>query len=118
MKLGKIVEEYIKEHNISQRKFAQKCGLSSGYISMIVNGINPRSKTPIIPTLKTLQGIADGMNISLDTLISQMDDTLIKISNEKQNVKIKEFTRLFLQLSEEQQALIIASIKGILANNK
>ena len=71
MKLGEFVEKYISEHKISQRQFAKRCGMSSGYISMIVNGVNPRSNTPIVPTLKSLNGIARGMNITIDELFAE-----------------------------------------------
>ena len=120
MTLGKIVEEYLNLHNMSQRSFAKKCGMSSGYISMIVNGINPRSNTPIVPTLKSLNGIARGMNISIDELLSKMDDSVVELDFGKSegSDRVAEFTRLFSQLTDDQQMMIIASIRGILANDK
>ncbi len=120
MTLGKIVEEYLQDHNTSQRSFAKRCGMSSGYISMIVNGINPRSNTPIIPTLKSLNSIAAGMNITLDELLSRMDDAAIELNfgHSKSAERATEFTRLFSRLTDEQQMMIIASIKGILTNDK
>ena len=118
MTLGKIVEQYLLDHNMSQRSFAKRCGMSSGYISMIVNGINPRSNTPIVPTLKSLNGIARGMNISLDELLAQMDDTVVELNFGKtgDDERNAEFLRLFSQLSDEQQIFIISSIKGLLSN--
>lgn len=80
MTLGKIVEEYLREHKMSQRSFAKKCGMSNSYISMIVNEINPRSNSPIVPTLKTLNGIAAGMNITLDRLLFRMDNTAVELN--------------------------------------
>ena len=118
MTLGKIVEEYLRKHHLSQRSFAKRCGLSSGYISMIVNGINPRSNTPIIPTLKSLNGIARGMNISIDELLAQMDDTAVELNfgKSEDEERVAEFAQLFSQLTEEQQVFIISSIKGLLSN--
>ena len=115
MTLGKIVENYLQQNEISQRSFAKKCGLSAGYISMLVNGVNPRSNTPIVPTLTSLHDIAKGMGITIDELLSLMDDSTVELDFNKSS-NTEEFTRLFAQLSEEQQKLIIASIRGILEN--
>lgn len=120
MTLGKIVEKYLREHGISQRSFAKKCGMSSGYISMIVNGINPRSNTPIVPTLKSLNGIAKGMNVSLDDLLSQMDDSVVELDFGKssgEDGRVREFVDLFLQLTDDQKSMIISSMRGIISNN-
>lgn len=122
MKLGEFVEKYIREHKISQRQFAKKCGMSSGYISMIVNGVNPRSNTPIVPTLKSLNGIARGMNMTIDELLAEIDDMLVDMSFDKnksadsaERERIAEFVDLFAQLSDDQQRMLIMQMKGLLS---
>lgn len=35
MTLGEFIRKYRSEHDLSQRQFALKCGLSNGYISML-----------------------------------------------------------------------------------
>ena len=35
MTLSDLVQEYRREHGLSQRQFASICGLSNGYISML-----------------------------------------------------------------------------------
>lgn len=122
MKLGEFVEKYLTEHKMSQRQFAKKCGMSSGYISMIVNGVNPRSNTPIVPTLKSLNGIARGMNMTIDELFLAVDDMLVEMNVDKnfspniaERERISEFVELFSQLGEEQQKMLILQMKGLLA---
>lgn len=82
MTIGDIVKNYRTEHKISQDNFAEKSGLSKGYISMLENNTNSRNNKPIAPTLKALQKIALGMNI--DT------DELLKLINGKQKVSLSE----------------------------
>lgn len=123
MNLGEFVYNYLTKHKISQRQFAKKCGMSSGYISMIVNGINPRSNTPIVPSIKSLNSIARGMNMTIDELFLAVDDMLVDMSNDKNKTsnlaereRQNELVDLFSQLTTEQQNLIISQIKGILSN--
>lgn len=121
MKLGEFVNKYLTEHKMSQRQFAKKCGMSSGYISMIVNGVNPRSNTPIVPSLKSLNGIAHAMNMTIDELFLSVDDMLVDIGgdNERANnlaekARQAEFVDLFSRLTPEQQKMLIAQIRGLL----
>lgn len=123
MKLGEFVDNYLTEHKMSQRQFAQKCGMSSGYISMIVNGVNPRSNTPIVPSLKSLNSIARGMNMTIDELFLAVDDMLVDMSGDKEKTaslaekeRQAEFLNLFSRLAPEQQKMLISQIKGILSN--
>ena len=37
MNIGDIITDYLKEHKLSAREFARKCGLSNTYISQIIN---------------------------------------------------------------------------------
>lgn len=73
MKLGTIIRSYREEHNLSLDELSNNCGLSKGYISMLENGINPRSNKPIAPTLPTLNKIASGLKIDLDKLLHLLD---------------------------------------------
>lgn len=122
MKLGEFVDKYLTEHKMSQRQFAKKCGMSSGYISMIVNGVNPRSNTPIVPSLKSLNGIARGMNMTIDELFLAVDDMLVDMSGDKEKTtnlaekgRQAEFVDLFSRLTPEQQKMLIAQMKGLLS---
>lgn len=77
MKLSNLIIAYRKEHNLSQRQFAERCGVTNGYISMIENNRNPSTKKPVIPSLDKLKAIANAMNISLNELIETIDDCFV-----------------------------------------
>ena len=61
MHLGNIIKDFREKNNISMQEFADKCSLSKGYISMLENGVNPRNKKPIAPTLPSLRKISIGL---------------------------------------------------------
>jgi transcriptional regulator with XRE-family HTH domain len=74
MKLGEIIYQYRKEHKYSMDAFANLCGLSKGYISMLEANKNPKTGLPITPTLETFSKIASGMGVTLDQLFSMCDE--------------------------------------------
>lgn len=74
MTLSDLVQEYRREHGLSQRQFASICGLSNGYISMLERNVNPKTGQPVTPSLPALKKIADGMGISLTALFTRTDD--------------------------------------------
>ncbi len=123
MHIGEFISNYLNEHQMSQRQFAKKCDLSNGYISMLINNVNPKTGKPLVPSLEALISISRGMGMSLDELFEKTDDIAIDISTVKSlpaakgsNGRVTEFIDLFSQLSAEQQTLIISQIKGILSN--
>lgn len=63
MKLGKLVQEYREFCGLSQRQFATLCNLSNGYISLLEEGVNPKTKLPITPTFASLEKIAKAMKV-------------------------------------------------------
>lgn len=80
MKLGQIITEYRREHSMSQRQFAEKCGnLTNGYVSMLENDRNPATGKPIIPSLDKLKSIASTMGITLQRLLDEADDLEVKL---------------------------------------
>lgn len=75
MKLGELIVAYRKEHKLSQRQFAKKCGgLSNGYISMIENDFNPATNKGITPSIDKLVCIASGMDMSVSDLLQMCED--------------------------------------------
>ncbi len=81
MKLGDIIREYREAHDLSQRQFANLCGLSNGYISMLEKGVNPGTGRPLTPTLPQLNKLAGGMKMSLSELFEVADDMPVDISS-------------------------------------
>lgn len=75
MTIGNLVKTYRLEHDLPMQEFADKCGLSKSYISMLEKNVNPRNNKPIIPTIETYNKIAHGMNLGLDDLLKMLDST-------------------------------------------
>lgn len=78
------LKEYIRQYradrgNMSQRAFAQKCGLSNGYISMIEKGINPSTGEEPVLTPASITKLATGLDMSVHALINAVDDIKIDI---------------------------------------
>lgn len=120
MTIREIIIKYREENNLSQRQFAEKCGVSNGYISMLENDVNPSTGRPAVPSLTMLRKIAKGMNMSLDDLLAANETLLVELSAEKKAASEKaarkqEFIELYDRLTPEEKKLIIAQMKGILA---
>ena len=82
MKIGEIIKDYRKKHDLTLRDFAQKAGMSHGYIAMLEDGKNSKTKEPMIPTLPSLKKISTALGISLSELISVSDDMPVKLQEE------------------------------------
>ena len=85
MLLGNIIKDYRTAKNLSLRAFANKCGLSYTYISMLEKNKDYRTGKPIAPTLDSIKYIAQAMNLSVDELLKMIDD--------EQEFQIKEDAR-------------------------
>ena len=82
MSLEEIIRQYRESENLSMQEFADRCGLSKGYISMLERGQHPQNNRPLVPSLNTIRQLAEGMNISVDSLLSSMDaDAIVSINN-------------------------------------
>lgn len=79
MTIGELIKKYCYEHNISGRKFGEQCGITSGYVSMIINGRNSQTGRPPIISIEKYQRIADAMGMSLDELFNTIDNAPIKL---------------------------------------
>ena len=74
MFLGEVIKKYREQHNLSLRAFADKCGLSYTYISMLEKNTDYRTGKPIAPTLDSVKNISIAMNIPIDDLLKMLDD--------------------------------------------
>lgn len=72
MDLKDILIEYRKEHKISQRELARRSGLSNAQISILEYGVNKRTGRKPTPDIITLKKLADGMGITLQSLLDQI----------------------------------------------
>ena len=83
MTLSDFIQQYRREHGLSQRQLAIACRLSNGYISMLEKNLNPKTGLPLTPTLPVLKKLADGMGMELGDLLSSVDDMPIEVENVK-----------------------------------
>lgn len=65
------------------------------------------------PSFETLEAIADTFNVNMSTLLGTPDETAAAPA--PGNSRLDQFNALFDRLSDEQQALILAAIKGFLS---
>lgn len=73
MKLGEVIKTYRENTGLTMQEFANKAGLSKGYISMLEKNQHPQSQRPLTPSLETYQKVAYAMSITLDDLIAIID---------------------------------------------
>ncbi len=74
MFLGEFITIYRARNKLTLQEFADKCGLSKGYIAMLEKNYNPKTKSKIIPSISTFAKVAAAMGISLDSLMAQVDE--------------------------------------------
>ena len=74
MRIGELIKEYCESHGMSYQKFADSCGVSKGYVSMLVRGVNNKTGRPPEVGIKVYKGIADTMGMSLSELLKQVDN--------------------------------------------
>lgn len=109
MQIGDIVQQHLEKNNLSQRQFAKKCGVSHGYISMLINGKNPCTGKKIVPTLTALQSLSTGLGVTLDSLLRMMDGERVDISPENNRSIVSAYLthheRTVIQAYRDQPAM-------------
>lgn len=112
MTLGDYIRIYRKKNKLSQREFAKNCNLSNGYISMLERGINPNTKEPITPSLIQLKKLADGMSVTVNDILLEVDDMPVDIgvNLEKEQPTVSDGLSLD-NISETQRFIIEAVLK-------
>lgn len=80
MRFGELIQSYIKYNYMTYRQFGDMCGVSPGYLSMLINNNNPRTGKPPIPSLSTYMNIGRAMGMTLDELFSRIDDAPVSLS--------------------------------------
>lgn len=109
MTLSELVTTYRTEHELSQRQFALKCGVSNGYIAMLEKNLNPKTGLPLVPTIPYLIKIAKGLNITLTELFDLVDDMPVSLQNDEKSAiddddgLSAEIIQLFSRLSDDKR---------------
>lgn len=73
MTLGEIIKKYREEHSISMAEFAKRSGMSKSYVALLEKNINPSTGKSIVPSIKSIQQAAIGMNMPFDKLFEMVD---------------------------------------------
>ena len=76
--LGDFIKEYRNNNHISIRDFAEQCGISKAYVSILENDRNPATDKPTIPTLGVILDIFDTIGISVADFKEQCEDSEYK----------------------------------------
>ena len=113
MTLRDLISAYRKDHGLSQRQFANQCGLSNGYISMLEKGINPSTGLPVTPTLPRLKQLASGMGMTLTDLLVNVDDMPVDLMFDAPENK-----KLALSAEDELDAEIMKAIFNLSSEKK
>lgn len=87
MTLGQIIKAYRDENNMSMDDFSKASGLSKAYISQLEKNLNPKTGEPPIPSITSIQKVANGMFMCFDELFSQLDANT-KVTTEDPKIKI------------------------------
>lgn len=124
MNLAEIIRQFREEHSLTMQQFADNCGLSKGYISMLEKGRQPRNKKKIVPSIGTLAKIAQAMRITTDELVAQLDDNQ-KIfvgqsssSNDSLSSAEQSLITEFRSLNEEGQEKVLDYTADLVASGR
>lgn len=73
MKLGELIKEYRRNNDMTMQEFADRAGLSKGYISMLEKNKHPQSQRELVPSFETYEKVASAMCMTLDDVVSVLD---------------------------------------------
>lgn len=73
MTLSRFIKNYRGENNLTMQQFADKAGLSKGYVSMLEKGKNPQNNRPLVPSIETIQKIAEATGTTTSELTELLD---------------------------------------------
>lgn len=74
MYIGEIIKNYRMTNNLSQRGFAARTTLSPSYINTLEKIYNPKTGKPYSVTTDVAKEIANAMHISIEELLSKIDN--------------------------------------------
>ena len=74
MTIGELVHSYRVNNKMTMQEFADRCGLSKGYISMLEKGKHPQNARLLVPSVITLKKIASALGLDIKALGELLDD--------------------------------------------
>ncbi|WP_425447782.1 helix-turn-helix domain-containing protein [Dethiothermospora halolimnae] len=69
VKLGNLLKDKRNQMGLSLRDASKLIGISHNYLSIIEKAKDPRSESPIKPTIDTLKMISDAYNLNINNLL-------------------------------------------------
>lgn len=102
MKLKRLVAQALKTTRLSQRKLADKIGVSHGTINNVMAGSFPKN-------IPTLQKFADYFRLTIDQLTREVSEERIAEQSEGyilQHSSAQRIVKLLAQLDEDELATI------------
>ena len=106
MLISEIINDYLNRRVMTQRKFAEKCGISPSYLTQILKGRNPRTGKPPKLSIEIYQTLADAMGMTLDELFGLIDDSPVEL---KAKSKVDFFN---LEELKHHKIPLIGSVAG------
>ena len=113
MDLKDILIQYREENRISQRELARRCGLSNAQISILEYGKNKQTGRKPTPDIITLKKLADGMGITLQSLLDSIGDSeFVGLNTRQDNYPIvipntDRFLRIMASMTPEDYETIM-----------
>ena len=101
MRLGELISEYRKKHNMSMEDFHRVSGISKSYIGFLEKGAHPQTGKPITPSYNSVMKAAKAFGIHVDTLMHMInedicieDDDIILMTNYQNSISIPVMGRV------------------------
>lgn len=112
MRIGLIIQNYRKKNAMSMEAFAQKSGLSKAYVGMLEQGVHPKTKKPIHPSVDTIKRVAAGLGTDFESLFRSLDED-VSLNNEPFiDEEEQEMVKLYQNASEEIRKAALAVLKA------
>ena len=87
MELSKFIREWRKEHGYTMQEFADKAGLTKGFISQLENDFrNNKDNRKMMPSLNNIKKLAAACDMSLNDFLNVIDT---EISLERETVPVQ-----------------------------
>lgn len=125
MYVGELIQAYRRETKLSMDEFAKLTGLSKPYISMLEKNRNSRTGKPIVPSVATLQKVAQVLHLSFEQLMHKLDESksdsaepVHPDSGTVLTVDERIILELYRKLERDDKIEIRGEIKGMLKAKK
>ncbi len=107
MTLGDEIRAYREGTRLSQRQFADRAGVSNGYISLLEKNENPRTGQPMTPSMAVLRRIAGAMGLKVSDLCARVEDLAADLGATVIDYEEAQ-EKLRMILTEREYALLMA----------